>query len=168
MLEAESGLTMTGKTVHHLQAEDLVVGIKTVKIEIPLGAGAANAERRIREAIMPPRRMRQRKALERMPNGLRTLAEGAAKLGFSLKTLRGHMASGALRYVVVGHGKKRQRKMLTDADLDAFIANQTRKDSPACPSTEPRARHTGSSIFSGEVIGFTARRSARLAVKRKR
>jgi hypothetical protein len=103
-----------------------------------------------------------------VPNGLRTLQEGAARLGCSIRTLRGHIASGALRYVVIGHGKKRPRKMLADADLDQFIANQTRRDSPACLSIAPRARHTGISTSKSEVIGFTARRNARRAAKPKK
>ena len=46
--------------------------------------------------------------------GLRTPREAAIRLRCSLKTLRGHMASGALRYIVIGHGTKRPRKLLTD------------------------------------------------------
>src|SRR5262249_53512472 len=65
-------------------------------------------------------------------DGLKSAAEAAAKLGCSVKTLNGHVAFGALRYVSIGHGTKRPRRMFTDADLDDFIANQTRKDSPAC------------------------------------
>src|SRR5262249_21906522 len=94
------------------------------------------------------------------PDGLRTPAEAARKLHCSVKTLNGHIASGALRYVVIGHGTKRPRKMLTDADLDQFIANQTRKDVP-CPSTKTRARRSGSSISSSQVIDFTAPRRRR-------
>jgi hypothetical protein len=58
------------------------------------------------------------------------LGEGAARLGCSVKTVNGHIASGALGYVVIGHGTRRPRKMLTDADLDAFIAAQTGKNVP--------------------------------------
>jgi hypothetical protein len=58
------------------------------------------------------------------------MCEAAARLGCSVKTLAGHIAAGALRYVVVGHGTKRRRKMRTDAELAEFIANQSRKDSP--------------------------------------
>jgi hypothetical protein len=60
------------------------------------------------------------------PQGLRTADEAAAKLRCSIKTLRGHVRSGALRYVVTGHGIKHPHKMFTDADIDEFIANQTR------------------------------------------
>jgi hypothetical protein len=124
------------------------------------GARRARAQR-------PRPRPPARKPRQPTPDGLKTLSEGAAKLGCSLKTLKGHIASGALPYVALGHGSKRQRKMLTDADLDAFIANQTRKDVPACPSIESRVRRIGTSTSTAEVIGFSARRSARLAAKRK-
>jgi Helix-turn-helix domain len=98
--------------------------------------------------------------------GLLTPAEAARKLRCSIKTLSGHVASGALRYVDVGLGKKRMRRMFTDADLDNLIANQTRKDVP-CPSTktETVARRTGTLTSKCEVIGFTARRNARRAAK---
>jgi hypothetical protein len=104
---------------------------------------------------------------QRTPDGLKTLAEGAAKLGCSLKTLKGHIASGALRYVALGHGSKRQRKMLTDADLDAFVANQTRKDAPTCPSIKTRARRIGNSTSGAGVIAFTAAPKPRSGVKPK-
>jgi hypothetical protein len=101
------------------------------------------------------------------PGGLLTAAQAAAKLGCSIKTLNGHVATGAIGYVVIGHGTKRPRKMFTDADLGAFIAAQTRKDSP-CPSTASRARHTSTSTFSGTVIDFTAPRKPPTDDKRKR
>ena len=112
-----------------------------------------------------PRRVR--KARVRPPDGLLTKAEAAAQLGCSIKTLDGYVETGALRYGALGHGKKRPRKMFTDADLDQFIAAQTRKDAP-CQSTRPVARHTGISTSKCEVIGFTARRNARRAAKPKK
>jgi hypothetical protein len=119
-----------------------------------------------RPAAAMPRR--QGKARVAPPDGLRTLREGAARLRCSIKTLNGHLASGALGYVVMGHGTKRPRKMLSDADIDQFIADQTRKDSPACPSIEHRVRRTGTSTSKSEVIAFTARRNARPGGKPKR
>src|SRR5262249_8628399 len=108
-----------------------------------------------------------RKSCHPPPDGLRTRAEAARKLRCSIKTLNGHVASGALRYVVIGHGTKRPRRMFTDADLDDFIANQTRKDSP-CPSARTRVHRFGDTTSRSEVIAFTARRSARPSAKRKR
>src|SRR5439155_18085640 len=102
-----------------------------------------------------------------MPDGLRTPREAAAKLRCSTKMLQGHVTSGALRYIQTGLGTRRPRRMFTDADLAAFVANQTRKDSPACPSTKVRIRPTTSSTSNGEVIAFTARPNARLNAKRK-
>src|SRR5262249_41951195 len=107
------------------------------------GEAACLAERQSRAPSSPP------------PDGLRTKAEAAAKLGCSIKTLNGHVETGALSYVLIGHGRKRVRRMFADADLDQFIANQTRKDVP-CPSIAPGARHTGTMTFGGAVIGFTA------------
>lgn len=118
--------------------------------------------------LIPASERRIRKPRARVPDGLKTRAEAAAKLNCSEKTLDGHVEAGTLRYVVIGHGTKRQRKMFTDADLDAFIADQTRKEAPACPSIESRVRRTGTSTSGAEVIGFSARRNARLAARRKR
>ena len=104
-----------------------------------------------------PAKCNERKLRQSPPDGLRTSAEAARKLRCSIKTLNGHIASGALKYVVLGHGKRRQRRMFTDADLNEFIANKTRKVTP-CPSTAGRARPTGISTFTGEVIDFTGPR----------
>jgi hypothetical protein len=103
------------------------------------------------------------------PDGLKTAAQAAAKLNCSIKTLFGHVASGVLRYVDVGHGRKRRRIRFTDADLNEFIANQTRKVTP-CPSrrTETAARRISTSTSKCEVIGFTARRNARRDAKPKK
>jgi len=101
------------------------------------------------------------------PDGLRTPAEAARKLRCSVKTLNAHVASGALRYVVIGHGKTRMRRMFADSDLNDFIANQTRKDSP-CPSSRTHVHRSGVSTSRSEVIAFTARRSGRPGAKRRR
>src|SRR6516165_2354458 len=101
------------------------------------------------------------------PNSLLTPADAARRLGCSVKTLAGHVASGALRYVIIGHGIKRPRKMFADADLDAFIVNQTRKDVP-CPSTATRAPRSGNTTSSGEVIAFSAQPRPRPGAKPKR
>ena len=66
----------------------------------------------------------------RPSDGLRTPAEAAARLGCSIKTLNGHVAAGALKYVIIGHGTKRPRKMFTDADLDP-IHHQSDPRGPA-------------------------------------
>jgi hypothetical protein len=127
----------------------------------------ASAPPAMLEADSQPRR--QHKPRPDVPPGweLRTPAEAAAKLRCSLKTLKGHVAAGTLKYVAIGHGSKRPRKMFTDADLDAFIAAQTRKDVP-CPSTRTRARHSSSSTSGSTVIAFTAQQRPGTDAKPKR
>jgi|HubBroStandDraft_6_1064221.scaffolds.fasta_scaffold1681154_1 hypothetical protein len=111
---------------------------------------------------------RKRRERPRPLDGLLTADEAAARLRCSVKTLNGYVASGTVRYVAIGHGSKRPRKMFTPADLDDFVVNQTRKDSPACLSAATRARPTGNTTFKSEVIAFSARPNARPAVKPKR
>jgi hypothetical protein len=132
------------------QALDVLTGATLVADNYSLGSPSLATQRR-----------RYHKPQITPFDGLRTAEEAAARLGCSIKTLKGHIAAGSLRYVAIGHGSKRPRKMFTDADLAAFIEAQTRKDSPACPSFESRARHTGTSISSGEVIDFTVPRKPR-------
>src|SRR5262249_55589496 len=124
-------------------------------LPVPAGSGSSAASP-ARKSRHPP------------PGGLLTAPQAAAKLGCSIKTLNGHVASGALRYVI-GHGTKRPRKRFTDPDLDFFIEAQTRKDAP-CPSTRTGTadRRIGTSTSKCEVIGFTARRNARRAAKPKK
>jgi Meiotically Up-regulated Gene 113 (MUG113) protein len=71
-----------------------------------------------------PEVRRLRTTRVRPPDGLLFKAEAAAKLGCSIMTLDRYVKIGALPYVALGHGKRRQLKRFTDADLDAFIANQ--------------------------------------------
>jgi excisionase family DNA binding protein len=110
-------------------------------------------------------RRRQRKP--RPPDGLLTMAEAAAKLGCSTKTLNSHVADGELGYVTLGRGKARPRKLFVPADLDAFISAQKRKGTP-CPSLESRARHTGTSISKCEVIDFAGPRKPPTGARRKK
>jgi hypothetical protein len=121
------------------------------------------------DALRTPGRAAARKPRVRPLDGLRTKAEAAAKLGCSIKTLNGHVESGALGYVIIGHGKRRTRKMFADADLDAFIEAQTRKVTP-CPSTRTGTAVRRSSISTSKstVIGFMEARSKRRGAKPKR
>ena len=101
-------------------------------------------------------------------DGLKTKAQAARRLNISIRTLRGLVASGELRYVNVGRGKQREKMMFTDSDLDGFIAKRTRqKAQDLCPSTSQRARPSITSTSGGEIIAFTALRSERNAGKRK-
>ena len=115
-------------------------------------------------SALPPKR-RQRPL--RPPDGLLTASEAAAKLRCSIKTLNGHVDAGDLKYVIIGHGTKRPRKMFTDPDLDQFIAAQTR-EAPPCPSTAPRARVTGTSTSGTKVIAFTAQPRPQTSAKPKK
>jgi len=117
--------------------------------------------------LPPPSKQRRCQRKLPPPNGLLTRAQAATKLNCSLRTLDGHVASGTLRYVNIGHGEKRPRRMFTDADLDEFIANQTRKDVP-CPSAATGARHTGPTTSKSTVIGFMEAQRRRRDAKRKR
>jgi hypothetical protein len=108
-----------------------------------------------------------RKLRQSSPDGLKTTAQAAAKLGCSVKTLDGYVRAGVLKYVDIGHGKRRQRRMFTDADIAEFIISQTRKVTP-CPSTVGHARPTGTLISSGEVIDFTRPRKTPTSVKPKK
>src|SRR5262245_17886065 len=101
------------------------------------------------------------------PDGLLTPAEAARRLRCSVKTLNAHVAAGDVRYVSIGKGRKRPRKMFTDADLDAFITAQTRKDSP-CPFTASRVRRSSTSNSASEVIAFTDQPKPRPGGTRKR
>jgi hypothetical protein len=89
------------------------------------------------------------------PDGLKTAAQAAAKLGCSTKTLDGYVKAGAIGYVIVGHGKKRPRRMFTDADINAFIQAQTRKETP-CPSDATHGRRSGNTDFRSTVVSFSA------------
>ena len=118
------------------------------------------------DAFAKPRR--QHRHRKRMPDGLMTMREAAAKLGCSVKTLKGHIACGALRYVIIGHGTKRPHKRITPADLNAFIEAQTRKD-VACPSTaSPRSPYWQFDFqwrghrFHGSTKGTTRREAEKV------
>jgi len=133
--------------------------------------GLRNSRRSVVKMLFPDEAGRITAILEGpapSPDGLKTAAQATAKLNCSIKTLNAHVAAGDLRYVIIGKGTKRPRKMFTDTDLDDFIANQTRKDSPACRSIASRARHTGTSTSSGEVVAFSGVRRPRLNVKPKK
>ena len=110
---------------------------------------------------------RQAKASLPPPDGLRTPAEAARKLRCSIKTLNAHVAAGDLRYVSIGKGTKRTRKMFTDADLNEFITNQTRKDLP-CLSDATRARRSGNTASKSEIVSFSEVQKKRRGAKPKK
>jgi excisionase family DNA binding protein len=101
------------------------------------------------------------------PNApLRTPKEVAAQLGCSLRTLRVHVQSGALRYINVGNGKKRERRMFAESDVDAFIYQQSRKKTSDTPLNATHRNSTGTNwVPTGG--GFLEQRRERIAAKQK-
>jgi excisionase family DNA binding protein len=99
---------------------------------------------------------------------LLTPREAARKLRCSTKTLDQHVASGALRYVQIGHGTKHVRRMFAPSDLEAFIETQTRKESPSCPSSKTPGRRTGAMTSKPELVAFSAQPRPRPSGKPKR
>ena len=86
-----------------------------------------------------------------------TEAQAAARLGCSVKTLRSHIEAGELHYVQVGRGRERICRKFTVADIDAFVASQTRTEVPqTCPSAKTRVRRIGGSTSNIVAIGFSA------------
>jgi excisionase family DNA binding protein len=134
-----------------------------------IGSGALDALDRLQKHSRKPRSPGGHGQLSTTPppGGLLTTRQAAARLNVSIKTLNAHVAAGELKYVTIGKGEKRPRRYFTVADIDAFVANQTRKDSP-CPSTTSRARHSGTSTSSGTVIDFTGPRKPPTDAKPKK
>src|SRR5262245_1416277 len=92
-----------------------------------------------------------------MSNSLLSTREAAEKLGMSLKTLRGHVQDGAIRYIVTGRGKKRPGIAFDPADLEAFTEQRRRtKVVTPCPSTNTKPRPSGNSTLNSTVTAFTA------------
>jgi hypothetical protein len=68
-----------------------------------------------------PRRQSVRgEVTERLDRRLLSAKVVAARLGISIKTLRGHVRDGSLRYVNVGRGDVRPRYRFTEQDVVEF------------------------------------------------
>src|SRR5262245_47889561 len=157
---------MTQTLIHKWQlfrkpARDFDGRFVFVQVGLPSSSQLPSDEKPARVGQVAPRKPR-----ESSPDGLKTAAQAAAKLNCSIKTLNGHVASGALKYVAIGHGKRRARKMFTDTDLNEFITNQTRKDSP-CPSDAIHAPRSTATTFRSNVTAFSDLRRRRLGAKPK-
>jgi len=113
------------------------------------------------------RRQKAKPPVPPPPDGLRTPDEAARKLGCSVKTVNAHVAAGDLRYVSIGKGTKRTRKMFADTDLNEFITNQTRKDLP-CLSDATRARRSGNTASKSEIVSFSEVQKKRRGAKPKK
>jgi hypothetical protein len=90
----------------------------------------------------------------------------ACQLGISVKTLIGHVDDGEIRYINVGRGTKKIRRMFTGIDLEEFIERRAQRDMP-CQSTGRKNHRTTNMTSSTAAIGFTAQRNARLAEKQR-
>lgn len=95
---------------------------------------------------------------------LLTPAEVAARLRCSRKTLDAHVRAGAIRYINIGHGKKRPKRMFTEVDVEDFITRQTRRDVPVEPMRRVTRRRTNP---IDEPNGFLARAAMMRAQKQK-
>jgi hypothetical protein len=86
---------------------------------------------------------------------LMTPKVAAGKLGFSIKTLLAHVASGKLRFIDVGT-KTRRMYRFTEYNLTTFIENQKVRLEPPCPSSKTlEVPITGSTSKSG-AVAFSA------------
>jgi hypothetical protein len=99
-----------------------------------------------------------------------TVAEGAAFLRLSRKTLKKHIDDGDIAVVLVGKGKIRPRKRLLMSDVQAFLQQQRKLASCPCPSLSPRTRRSTITISGAADEGFMALLDAetRLAQKKSR
>jgi hypothetical protein len=93
-----------------------------------------------------------------------SLKETARLLGMDAKTLRGHATAGNIRFVSKGLGTAKLRREFTLADVLEFLERMRRRE---CPSTSVPTRPTTTTISSGDVLGFTARRAKLIAGRRK-
>lgn len=101
---------------------------------------------------------------------LLTIEEAASQLGICRRTLQDHVRDGDIKYIAVGKGLKRRRRMFHPDDIVAFINSQRMAE--ACPSidhvarTDSRRRSTATT--SGSIVSdFAAIRAARAEERRK-
>ncbi|WP_420712639.1 helix-turn-helix domain-containing protein [Ancylobacter sp. SL191] len=85
---------------------------------------------------------------------LLTPKEAAEALRISVKTLFDHVEQGRLRYIRVGAGLKRPRRMFSNDDLDEFIERQRRQDAP-CRSTNRKGPRSTTTTSRSVVVAFT-------------
>jgi hypothetical protein len=99
-------------------------------------------------------------------SSLLTPKMAAADLGISTKTLTGHADDGELRYINVGRGKKKKRRMYTRADLEEFKERRAQREVRCLSTGTKRARST-TSISNSKATAFTDLRDARTREKQK-
>jgi hypothetical protein len=86
--------------------------------------------------------------------------EAARRLDITTDQLSALVRDGEISYVNIGRGKKRPRRRYTEEDLAEFRERRRRRE--VCLPTGTNGRHTTNSTSTSRVIGFTARRNARL------
>src|SRR5262245_43128836 len=97
-----------------------------------------------------------------------TEAEAAAMVAIDQKTLAAHARAGHVRFMLIGFGKRRQRRRYTLEDLQELRANLGRLQ---CPSTAPGkrtagSRNSGATTSPSTVFDFAAARRQRIAARR--
>src|SRR5216683_1468164 len=97
-------------------------------------------------------------------DGLLTPKMAARYLGISVKTLTGHTDDGEIRYINVGRGKKKKRRMYTRPDLEEFKERRAQRE-VKCLSTGTRKARSTTTTSNSKVIAFTALRDARTREK---
>ena len=104
----------------------------------------------------------------RPSDALLTITDVADRLRISTKQVRKLVDDGLLRYINIGRGSKHRAMRFTPADVEACITQLAKRNVPSCLSTRSKSRRTTTWTSSGEVIGFTARRSARAEGRRNK
>jgi excisionase family DNA binding protein len=85
--------------------------------------------------------------------GLMTLPEAAEFLRISERTLQDHVAAGEIRYIAIGSGVKRRKKLFDETDLAEFIEGRKTVEAPKCQSTSRKvARRTSTISNIGEIV----------------
>jgi hypothetical protein len=113
---------------------------------------------------MKPRRRRE--PVPPDPEDLLNLTQAANRLGISRELLRDYAKAGKIRYINVARGEQREHMRFPPRDLADFVTALSKSKALPCPSTSVGKSTTSTS--GAEVIGFSARRNARLSAKRKR
>jgi excisionase family DNA binding protein len=87
---------------------------------------------------------------------LLTVKEAADRLGISVKTLRGHVRNGRLRYINVGLGERRHSYRIDEIAIDEFKqANGHRNGQASCRFIGRKSRGSINTISNCEVIAFS-------------
>lgn len=100
---------------------------------------------------------------------LLTIDEAAERLGICRRTLQDHVKDGAIKYISVGRGMVRRRKLFHPNDIQAFIDAQRTTEwvMPVDMRTANRRRARPSSGPGGTVDDFLATLADRAKARRR-